>query len=191
MKRSIGFLLLLLSIAVHGQGGYQSVYLKVRGRYAKDSETIWRNAYGSREKRIFRSMVLDIKVKNTQQKRGRFTMEWFFFAKVLSGKRRWIYDHGSEAFELTGGQTVRFHKLSRPVESREEQYYTYYRNLWSTYKKGIKVKGYIVWIKGENGAVLQSSASSRDLEELARRPQEVLGMIEELESEIRKSCVKV
>ena len=155
----------------------RSVFIKVEARISHDSEELWRNYRGSNEKNIFRSMILNIRVMNTGQYNENFRLEWYFFSKGVRRSNYNLFDFGDEQITLKKGEFKNYTKVSETVKANEAKYYSYYHGLYSQYKSGITIKGYIVYVKDEDNNVLQSKASSHDLEIMAKDPETIKQMV--------------
>jgi len=161
----------------------QSAILRIKSRISRNSNTRWRGRTGSNSKDVYRAMNLDITVVNSQQRPTTFNLEWYFFTKGASAGGSYdLFDFGHEQLAMKKGEMKKLTKVSQAVHAREERYYSYYHRLYSKYKKGLKIKGFIVYVRGKGNAVIQTEASPRDLMTLARDP----AMVEKMKNDMSR-----
>jgi hypothetical protein len=116
-------------------------------------------------------------------KPGEYTVEWFFLAKEINSKSRWVFQNGS--IRISGAGNV-FDVISKILPERrvDESIYTFTSSSSGTefgktvettvdvsgsstkYKAGSKIEGWVVRIK-EGGKVVRIEASLSELKNLA------------------------
>ena len=169
---------LALGLQAEACGGPSAPSLEVRTlSNSRRTTVVAAGADGSFSKDIDRTAVIEIKMRPFSVPKEGFDLEWFFVAKTVAGRERWIFDAGMrhspggrEELRVQSGpvqaQSDRQVELAlRPVRTEEGTALAYTSVVTDT-SAGSRYEGWVVRVKCR-GEVLRVESSLPELRELA------------------------
>lgn len=142
---------------------------------SKQTFTTYQNVFGEYDRDIKRTVGIAIELIPFTKPKDGFEVQWFFVAKTLDTKIRWVYDAG---WKHAGSQGVKFEIYSHPLAAKESRYmdfaieYTrngsYVLGVPTDTAAGSRMAGWIVRVK-TGGKIVRMEASPDELKDLAEK----------------------
>lgn len=160
----------LLWLTASAHAANHGVFLdtkRLRSESAAKTDEI--KQWGSWEQDYKRHVVIEIELRNTLSQEDEIEVEWIFVAKTGKSNLKWIYDSGQQAVRLGPQERKYLYAKSRTLDEAVVEHIGQQRRL----EEGSDRTGYIVIVRAEE-KIINVTASSRNLEQLARSPAELL-----------------
>lgn len=175
MQPSSILLFIFLLLAGKSITSGQVLGLEVRNISTAKRDFIRQRTPTSQLKDTNRSVRLSIKLGKLGLPKEGIHLEWFFIAKELSTKTRWVFDAGSRHSTSYIDMEVE----CAPLHARESKFQHYALEVLgdrllvtttrSTVISGSKIEGWIVRVKNHEGRILETEASLSELEDFAKK----------------------